>query len=520
MPPIGPYEDFDECVDAQRAKGNSKNSSERICGEMESENNKDDKPRRDRDMEEAFDECVDEQREKGESRIKARRICEEIMEERKASAALSSPKEPITQLTHEKGKFYVKAFLIDESLNRNDWAVTAESIPRNIKSFKGKPLVLTHNFDHPGTESDTLQHWLKFQETYRVGNIIDIQAKQTHTGSTAYYAIIEVTDPDVRASMQNNNIPHYVSPAIAQPISTAANTVSNQISDWTGIHLAIVDEPAYGVKKAVISEMCGGDRRGCLLQLMKANIERFGEGNCGFCRKEAMHRYRINVASIVSTSQARKTSPNLSKALSKLEQISSRSAESFDECVQALQNEGHSEEEARSMCTSKTAAAANNQTKQPVTIPAGNMPKNFHDLLAENQKLLGELELRELKIQELTEAHSTVQDRIAALELRDRRKDIERIVTPDIIKDDKARLEKIKYLTGSSIPISEIEAVYNDLKVTIKKASLNQRAYGGKVPYVTSNLSTNSNYNSNTLVDEDTGMTPLQKQMAVLKGGI
>jgi len=33
--PIGPYEDWDECIKAQRSKGHSKESAERICGYIE-----------------------------------------------------------------------------------------------------------------------------------------------------------------------------------------------------------------------------------------------------------------------------------------------------------------------------------------------------------------------------------------------------------------------------------------------------------------------------------------------------
>jgi hypothetical protein len=464
--PIGPYETFAECVTAQQSKGEDEESAKRICGAME----------------------------------------------RDASATTTTT---TTKYTNSRGKFFVRAFLIDPSLNINKWAVTEESIPRNINTFIGKPLVLTEGFDHPGADSDTLNHWLSFQETYRVGTIIDIIPKKNpDTGSTAYHAIIEVTNNDLKASLQNNSVPVYVSPAIAEPAATAGNGLA--ISEWTGMHLAIVDEPAFGVKKAVISETCGGDKAGCLMQLRKAHVNRHGIGHCGFCVKEAMQKYRRAISfsqklldeaiknnNKFDTSQARKTSPNHSKPLSQLEAMDSNASEN---------NKEHTIEKIEEP----------NNNKQPVTIPGSNTtPTHIKDLLAENQKLLHELELRELKIQELSEAHSTVQERIAALELRDRRKDIERIVTPDVIKDDKARLDKIQYLVASSIPISQIEEVYKDLKITIKKASVNQRAYGGKVPYVTSNLSTTNNNNYNTqLVDDDTGLTPLQKQLAVLKGGI
>lgn len=270
------------------------------------------------------------------------------------------------------------------------------------------------------------------------------------------------------------------------------------------VHLALVDEPAYGVRKAMITETCGGDREGCLLQLMRT-------ANRDFCHKEALKRYRIHVAAyapksitlstLPSTSQARKTSPITKKRMSTLETIEST-------------NDGNRVE--------KVEESTNNN-RQPVSIPASsNTPTNIRDLLAENQRLLHELELRDLRDNEKDDAINTMKDRLAALELRDRRKDIERIITPDVIKDDKTRLEKIKSLTSSSIPIKEIEEVYKDLKITIKKASLNQRIGGGKVPYVTSNLfsMTPTNMNTSIAADDESGLTPLQKQLAVLKGGL
>ena len=411
----------------------------------------------------------------------------------------------LQRLPNRGNHFLVRAFLIDPSLNINKWAVTEESIDRNINSFIGKPLVLTENYDHPGGDIESLSHWLAYQETYRVGTITEIVTrKNPDTGSTAYHAIIEIQNEKVKEDIRNNNMPLYVSPAIAEPIdSHMAAQEGYAISHWTGIHLAIVDQPAFGIKKAVISDVCEGNKSGCLLQLRKAHVLIHGPDNCGFCVAGALQKYHLRVASQLSTSHSRNSSANSQYTMSQLEPIDSNAPNESTRPIEKVEE-----------------PFTPPQTKQPVNPPQGNTPTNIRDLLNENQKLLHELELRDLKIQELTEAHTTVQDRIAALELRDRRKDIERIITPDVIRDDKQRLEKIKNFVSSSIPINEIEELYKDLKVTIKKASINNR--GAKVPYgVTSNLSTSgTNTSSNSMIDEETGLTPLQKQMAVLRGGI
>lgn len=451
--PVGPYETFGECVGAQKRKGKSDDSARRICGAMEQET---------------------------------------------AKVTLASEK-PITKFTNERGKLFVKAFLIDSSVNLNQWAVTEESISRNINTFIGKPLVLTKDFDHPGTDQDTLKHWLKFQEDFRVGTIINISSKHNpNTGTTAYHAVIEVTDSALKDSLQNNDVPHYVSPAIAQPVQTANLSPAEAISEWTGIHLAIVDEPAYGVKKAAITETCGGDREGCLLQLMKARHE------CDFCHYEALKEYRVRVlsASATNTSHAQKNTLFTNNRMSQLESIDSPAA-------------------TKSEVTKDETSRAVEKVEEPKLLnkqPVPQVPKTTSQLLDELETERHKNELLQVQIRDLTEANGTFSDRLAALELRDRRKDIERIVTPDIIKDEKARLGKIKELVGSSIPIAEIENLYKEMKVLVKKASINQRAAGVRVPYVTSNLNTSSSTSAG-LDGEDDGLTPLEKQLACLNGG-
>jgi hypothetical protein len=223
---------------------------------------------------------------------------------------------------------------------------------------------------------------------------------------------------------------------------------------------------------------------------------------CNFCRYEALEEYRIRVAS-TNTSHAQKSSPNTkNKKMSQLESIDSPANNSPDN----TKDEGSNK-------TVEKVEETKLLNKAPVA-PTPPAPRGMRDILEENQRLLHELELSHLKIQELTDAHATVQDRIAALELRDRRKDIERIITADIVKDDKQRLAKIKELTASQIPIDQIENLYKEMRVLVKKASVNQRASGARVPYVTSNL--NATGGANNLVDnpnDETDLTLLDKQL-------
>ena len=182
----------------------------------------------------------------------------------------------------DNGRLYLKAFLLDSSVNINEWGVTPASLKRNINTFIGKPLVLTEDYSHPVPKNaDSLNHWLSYQEDYRIGTIVDVVPKDS-----AYYALIEVTDPDAKKAIeQGGAIPNYVSPAIAQ---TLDGSPAEAMKEWTGVHLAIVDEPAFTVKKATITASCGGDSAQCLLQLRKAKIERTGIRGCGFCNYKAL----------------------------------------------------------------------------------------------------------------------------------------------------------------------------------------------------------------------------------------
>ena len=177
---------------------------------------------------------------------------------------------------------YLKAFLLDSSININEWGVTPSSLKKNINTFIGKPLVLTEDYSHPvPKQADSLAHWLSYQEDYRIGTIVDVVPKDS-----AYYALIEVTDPDAKKAIEGGAIPNYVSPAIAQ---TLDGSPAEAMKEWTGVHLAIVDEPAFTVKKATITASCGGDSEQCLLQLRKAKIEKTGiRHGCGFCNYKAL----------------------------------------------------------------------------------------------------------------------------------------------------------------------------------------------------------------------------------------
>lgn len=269
--PLGPYKTFGECVGAQKRKGKSDSSAQAICGQIE----------------------------------------------KKTQEGLKKQASSNVKYEDANNRLYIKAFLLDASVNINQWGISPNSLDKQINTFIGKPLVLTESFNHPmppdvdrvGSDDDDeyydddenpsntvkvdeiVDHWLQYQESYRVGSIVDITYK-----NGTYYAIIEVTDAAAKEAFRNNDLPLFVSPAIAQlnPYENPSN-----ITDWTGIHLAIVSNPAYTIKKAIISGQChenGSERNDngkCLLQLRQAAIQdkKIPRIGCGFCRTGALQRY-------------------------------------------------------------------------------------------------------------------------------------------------------------------------------------------------------------------------------------
>jgi len=90
-------------------------------------------------------------------------------------------------------------------------------------------------------------------------------------------------------------------------------------------------------------------------------------------------------------------------------------------------------------------------------------------------------------------------------ELLRRENSLLKIITKDLVYDDEERNRRINYLARSSIPILEIECAYNQIKPALRKAS--------KIRQYTALQIHND-------VDEETGLTSLQKQLAILDGDI
>lgn len=217
-------------------------------------------------------------------------------------------------ITYKDGdRRFIKVFLFDGSTNYNGWGVDESSIPLRVASVIGKPIVAYVNqgwekaiepwrregeFDHPLVNDKDYHHALAYQDLYRVATYIDyVQAPDK-----SWWGIAEVTDDGVKKALDEDpDLPIFTSSSVRLLYPVTDREANKHLKDWEFMHSAIVDRPAYGVKKAYISGECSGDKDTCVLHLRKASIEDHGYG-CGFCTYGALMKLGSDVSDGTDTS--------------------------------------------------------------------------------------------------------------------------------------------------------------------------------------------------------------------------
>ena len=164
------------------------------------------------------------------------------------------------------GVNYASFFLLNTEMNLKRWAVTAESLPKYLKSFKGKPFISEPELGHFGADDMPVHEVVAMQEDFRVGDIVDVKLdEKTMTASAIVKFHKTKTAERIWNEIQNGKA-IYVSPAIAgYAVSTAEGDVYHE---WYGLHLARVGSPAYGVFHASLKRTCTGDERMCVNSLI------------------------------------------------------------------------------------------------------------------------------------------------------------------------------------------------------------------------------------------------------------
>ena len=170
------------------------------------------------------------------------------------------------QLFQRDDEKFAKFFLINADRNRNGWQVTPESIPKFIQTFVGMPYISEVDLDrgHFGAENMNTFEILKTQEDFRAGNIIEVG--MVNGKENEAFAVVKITNDAVWDELQNAEA-IYVSPAVTgRPTIQPDGTLL--YNEWFGLHLARVNQPAYGVMAAFIKETCEGPERKCIKQLI------------------------------------------------------------------------------------------------------------------------------------------------------------------------------------------------------------------------------------------------------------
>lgn len=315
------------------------------------------------------------------------------------------------EITEQDDKLFLRAFLLDSSVNLNEWGVSKETLDQNIQTYIGKPLVIQEDFNHPDSGDPNYDHHLQYQEQFRIGNINAIAEKDGK-----YSAIIEVTDPSAKQAFRNGDLPLYVSPQIFH--DGVREESDTDAKTWRGTHLAIVREPAFGVKKARIEGQCSGSKQTCIAQLKKAS--------CSFCIKKTIKNYKVSKNKNVVNSSLENKNHILSSK---------------------LENDKVSQE-----------------TKQEVSIEE-------HTKLQEQLKQANE-EIKSLKsltnekdtvISQLKQGNEDLTNRVGTIEKEIRTKEIANVLSAVTFKTDEERSKRLETLVNSNLAIDAIRETYEPL---------------------------------------------------------
>jgi hypothetical protein len=189
----------------------------------------------------------------------------------------------------ENGDLYLKVFLLGKDINGNKWGIHQTTVEDNIRTAIGKPLVIYKDtgeepdrirytpdgpkgewprkkgqYNHPPWDPHSIEHSREMQQQHKVGEIERV-AKNQQTGD--YWGMVKITDPDLKSVLKTNpTLPFYVSPQLWRLNQDETHILKN----WEFMHLAIVSQPAFGVR-ATVQGSCAGDSSSCTRQFMAMN---------------------------------------------------------------------------------------------------------------------------------------------------------------------------------------------------------------------------------------------------------
>jgi hypothetical protein len=183
------------------------------------------------------------------------------------SMQVPAQKELLDNYAGRTGKF-IKGFLLNDKRNKNGWMVPWDVIKKYASDFVNHPGIYMNLGGEPDhTGGGTYRENMANQEEYRVVNIIDVSADETT--HTLHYTG-EIIDREFLELWEAGKI-NMTSPAIWPIEMETVGTTDNgrpelNVSEYRALHVAYIDEPAYGRDAFTIST-CDGDGEECKIRL-------------------------------------------------------------------------------------------------------------------------------------------------------------------------------------------------------------------------------------------------------------
>lgn len=226
----------------------------------------------------AFSECRDKQANMALQNLKIKLATMKIpTKTRYLTASLDTDFVPDPE---KQGHFASYFLLKGDEINGREWGVTSSSIPANIQTFIGRPLVATSEkfikdspygvqYLHPsithfmqespelvaGLNPMNMDDVLQFQEKFKIGTIDDVFF---NSEKNVWNASVKLAE-----GVEHSDLPPFCSPALYQLDMTERE---GSLTKWTGLHLAALDiRPAYG-NIALLNGTCHGTSGQCRTQ--------------------------------------------------------------------------------------------------------------------------------------------------------------------------------------------------------------------------------------------------------------
>lgn len=403
-------------------------------------------------------------------------------------------KNEVLDVIDKNGRLFLKTFLIDDTTNKLGWKMNPDSLDKYINSAIGRPAILNAIHYHPlefnHIKAASFEPFISAQEPYRVGTIKQIYPA---TIPHSYDALIEITDPRLVEAYHKGElkIPRYVSPAVYD----LHPSDGKEINDYEFLHLAFVDEPAYGIIKANVKGECHGTEQTCMNHLAQA-------AEIPTC----------NICPVAEFNKFQNTIPNSSYLTSNTQKEHSTMNDNTTESkpVEAPNSQPTVQTEVKPTPTvAETKVETGNEKGAPIQVVQPPNPEVTKEEVKPNNKV----EIDAAELQQLREHCESFKATLAELkadkEAREKaeaehkehtkRELIEKYVTPDSTNGNEEERER-RIKAFMNIPIEELEyflqthyilpeSPCNQAKV--KQAGVNRRVtdYSKKEVPATDNIS-------------------------------